>query len=77
MSSGWFACTELSLTTSLQKKQGVRADCLCTSSGLFMCIEPPRTFSNHVNAGIARCVEFFNMISEWFYCTEPSLSTSL
>jgi hypothetical protein len=36
-----------------------------------------RTFSNHVNAGIARCVEFFNMISEWFDCTEPSLSIYL
>ena len=53
------------------------ARCLCTSSGWFKYIEPPRTFSNHINAEIARCVEFFHMSSGWFDCTEHSLPTSL
>ena len=53
------------------------ARCLCTSSGWFTCIEPPRTFSNHIIAEIARCVEFFHMSSVWFDCTKPSLTTSL
>ena len=52
------------------------AGCLCTSSGLFKRIEPPRTFSNHIIAKIARCVEFFYMSSEWFDYSEPSLTTS-
>ena len=43
--------------------------CLCTSSGWFKHIEPPR-FSNHI---IARCVQFYYMSSGWFDCTEPSL----
>ena len=46
------------------------AGCLCTSSGWFKHIEPPRTFSNHIITEIARS-------SGWFDCTEPSLSTSL
>ena len=50
------------------------AGCLCTSSGWFKHIEPPRTFSNHIITEIARCVEFCHMSSGW---TEPSLSTSL
>ena len=53
------------------------AGCLCTSSGWFKHIEPPRTFSNHFIAEIARCVEFFHMSSEWFDYTQPSLTTSL
>ena len=53
------------------------AGCLCTSSGWFKRIEPPRTFSNHIIAEIARRVEFFHMSSGWFDCTEPSLTTSL
>ena len=53
------------------------AGCLCTSSGWFKRIEPPRTFSNHIVAKIARCVEFFQMSSGWFDYTEPSLTTSL
>ena len=53
------------------------AGCLCTSSGWFKHIEPPRTFSNHIITEIARCVEFCHMSSGWFECTEPSLSTSL
>ena len=32
------------------------AGCLCTSSGWFKHIEPPRTFSNHIITEIARCV---------------------
>ena len=32
---------------------------LCTSSGWFKRIEPPRTFSNHIIAELQRCVEFF------------------
>ena len=50
------------------------AGCFCTSSGWFKRIEPPRTFSNHIIAEIARCVEFFHMSSGWFDC---SLSTFL
>ena len=76
MSSGWFDCTEPSLSTSLQGKQRY-AGCLCTSSGWFKHIEPHRTFSNHIMTEIARCVEFCHMSSGWFDCTEPSLSTSL
>ena len=53
------------------------AGCLCTSSGWFKHIEPPRTFSNHIITKIARCLELFHMSSGWFDCTEPSLSTSL
>ena len=128
MSSGWFDCTEHSLTSCLQGKEGVQgtssgwfkciepprtfsnhiiakiarcrvlshefgvvrlyrtfiftgetrcAGCLCTSSGWFKRIEPPRTFSNHIIAEIARCVEFFHMSSGWFDCTEHSLTSSL
>ena len=63
MSLGWFDCT---LTTSLLKgKQGVQH------------IKPSRTFSNHIVTEIARFREFFNMSSEWFNSTEPSLTTSL
>ena len=40
-------------------------------------VEHPRTFSNHIIAEIAMCVELSNMSSEWFDCTEPSLTTSL
>ena len=50
---------------------------LCTCSGWFKHIEPPRTFSNHIITKIARCVEFCHISSGWFDCTEPSLSTSL
>ena len=40
-------------------------------------LELPRTFSNHIVADIARSVEFINMSSGWFDCTEPYLTTSL
>ena len=36
-----------------------------------------RTFSNHIIAKIARCVEFFHMSSGWFDSTELSRTTSL
>ena len=62
MSSGWFDST---------------ARCLCTSSGWFKHVEPPRTFSNHIIAEMARCVEFFHMSSGWFDSTELSLTTYL
>ena len=44
------------------------AGCLFTSLGTFKCIEPPRTFSNHIIADIKKCVEFFNMGSGRFDC---------
>ena len=34
------------------------AGCFCTRSGWFTYIEPPRTFSNHIIAEIARCRVF-------------------
>ena len=40
-------------------------------------MEPPQTFSNHIIAEIARCVEFFHMSLGWFDSTEHSLTTSL
>ena len=39
-------------------------------------LEPPRTFSNHFSAEKARCVEVFDVSSEWFDCTEPSRTSS-
>ena len=53
------------------------AVCFCTSSRWFKHVEPPRTFSNHIIAEMARCVEFFHMSSGWFGSTELSLTTSL
>ena len=49
------------------------AGCLFTSSGWFKRIEPPRTFSNHIIAEIARCVEFIHMSSGWFDCAEQGM----
>ena len=37
-----------------------------TVSEWFNPLEPPRTFSNHFSAEKARCVEVFDMSSEWF-----------
>ena len=54
MSSEWFDYTEPSLTRC--------AMCMCTSSGWFKRIEPPRTFSNHIIAEIARCVREFRVV---------------
>ena len=75
MSSGWFDCTEPSLTTSLQGIQGVQG-AICTSSMRFKHIERHRTFLNYILTEIARNIEFFHMSSGWFNCTEPSLTTS-
>ena len=77
MSSGWFDCTEPSLSTYIIAGETRCAGCLCTSSGLFKHIEPHRTYSNHNISEIARCEELCHMSSVWFDCTEPSLSTSL
>ena len=75
-SSGWFDCTEPSLSTSLTGETRCTG-CLCTCSGLFKHIKPTRTFSNHIITEIAKCVEFCHKSSGWFDFTEPSLSTSL
>ena len=74
-SSGWFDCTEPSLSTSFTGETRC-AGCLCTFSGWFKHIEPRRIFSNHIITEIARCVEVCHMSSGWFDFTEPSLSTS-
>ena len=72
MSSGWFDCTEPSLSTSLQGQQGMQG-----VVHLFRVVQAHRTSSNHIITVIAKCVEFCHMSSGWFDCTEPSLSTSL
>ena len=76
LSSGWFDCTEPSLSTSLQGETRC-AGCLCTSSGWFKHIEPHRTYSNHNTIEIVRCGDVCHMSLEWFDSMEPSLSTSL
>ena len=75
-SSGWFDCTEPSPTTSLQGIQGVQG-AICTGSGRFKHIEPPRTFSNFLLTAIAMYIDCFHMSAGWFDCTEPSPTTSL
>ena len=72
MSSGWFDCTEPSLSTSLQGQQGMQG-----VVHLFGVVQAHRTSSNHIITKIGRCVEFCHISSGWFNCTEPSLSTSL
>ena len=77
MSSGWFDCTEPSLSTSLQRQQGMQG-----VVHLFGVVQAHRTSSNllephHYRDRCVRCVEFCHMSSGWFDCTEPSLSTSL
>ena len=49
MSSGWFDCTEPSLSTSLQGKQGAYA-----------LVQGCSSTSNHFNTEIARCSEWFD-----------------
>ena len=71
-SSGWFDCTELSPTTSLQGIQGVQG-AICTSSE----VQAHRTFSNYILTEVARYIEFFYTSLGWFDCTKPSLTTSL
>ena len=75
-SSGWFDCTEPSLTTSLQGLEGVQGE-IGTSSMRFKHIESHRTFSNDILTELARCIDFFHKRSGWFDCTEPSETTSL
>ena len=72
MNSGWFDCTEPSLSTSLQGKQGMQG-----VVHLFGVVQAHRTSSNHIITEIAKCVNFCHMSSGWFDHTEPSLSTSL
>ena len=67
--SEWFDSTEPSLTASSQKKTGVQ--------GARTLVRAHRTSSNHIMTEIAGRVEFFQMSSGWFDCTEPSLTTSL
>ena len=50
------------------------AGCLCTSSGWFKRIEPPRTFSDHIMTELAGRGEVFHMHSR---CPEPSRTTAL
>ena len=86
--SGWFDCTEPSLTTSLHGKQGVQGAFALVQGGSsasnlleplhrrdtkvckvlsheFGVIRLYRTFSNHIIAEIARCVEFLHLSSGW------------
>ena len=72
MSSGCFDCTEPSLSTSLQGKQGMKGGYALVRGGssTSYLVEPSRTTS-------LQSVEFCHMSSGWFDCTEPSLSTSL
>ena len=76
MSSVWFDCTEPSLSTSLQGKQGVQGAYALVRGGSSTSnlVEPSQ---NHIITEIAKCVEFCHMSSGWFDHTEPSLSTSL
>ena len=73
MSSEWFDCTELSLTTSLEGKQFVQA--------AYALVRGSSSSSNLLELHHCReskvCVEFLHMSSGWFDCTEPSLTTSL
>ena len=65
----WFDCSEPYLTTPLQVKQSLQ--------GVYVLVQADRTSLNHIDANIARCVEFLNMSSGWFDFTEPSLTTSV
>ena len=73
MSSGWFDCTEPSLSTSLQGKQGME--------GAYALVRGGSSTSNllepHHYKDSKVCREFCHMSSGWFDHTEPSLSTSL
>ena len=69
MSSEWFDCTEPSRTSSWNKVCRVPVH-------YFRVVQHPRTFSNHFSSEKARCVEVFDVSSEWFDCTEPSRTSS-
>ena len=66
MSSGWFDCTEPSLSTLLQGKQGMQ--------GAYALVRGGSSTSNHIITEIAKCVEFCHMSSGCFDHTKPSLS---
>ena len=91
-SSGWFDCTEPSLATSVQGKQGLqgastrvrrvrnllhrRKQGVQGARTQGRGSEPPRTFSNHMTTERAGRVAVFHRRLGWFACTEPSLATS-
>ena len=80
MSSEWFDCTEPSLATSLQGKQGVQGAYALVRGGSSTAnlLEPPHHRASKVwREELTRSVEFFHMRSGWFDCSEPSLTTSL
>ena len=64
MSSGWFDCTEPSLTTSVQGNQGLQ--------GAYALVRGGSSASNLLDPEIARCVE---VSSGWFDFAEPSLTS--
>ena len=77
VSSEWFDNTEPSRTSSSQWEQVVPVHYYRVA------LEPPHTFSNHFSAEKERCVEVFDVSSEWFDvssecfdCTEPSQTSS-
>ena len=74
-----FGVVRLYRTLSLYSVTGETrcAVCLGTRARWFKRSEPPRTFSNHLIAELARCVAFFHMRAVCFDCTEPSMPTSL
>ena len=73
MHSGWFDCTEPSLATLLQGKQGVQgaSELVLGGSSTANLLELSRTIE------IARCGAFCPRSSGWFDCTEPSVATLL
>ena len=86
MSSGWFDCTEPSLSTSLQGKQGVqgayalvrgephhyRDSKVCrVFSHEFGVVLPYRTFSIYIVTGETRCAGCLCTSLRWFKHIEP------
>ena len=69
MCSGRFDCTEPSLATSLQGKQGAH--------GASALVQGGSSTSNHFLTEIARCGEVLHMSLGWLDRTETFLSTSL
>ena len=71
MSSGWFDCTEPSLSTSLQVQQGMQ--------GVVHLFGVQRIFSNLLEPHHYKDSKVCRVLSHEFGvdCTEPSLSTSL
>ena len=86
MSSGWFDCTEPSLSTSLQGKQSVQGAYALVRGGSITSnlVEPSRTtslpyltFSIHIVTGETRCAGCLCTSSGWFKHLQPSRTTSL